>query len=286
MQEYETPLGGSTVGDGILCAQCGYELRGLPQSGDCPECGFAIAQSMQRRQTGLLEHSGAEYLASLHKGVFLILASIIAMILVAISSVGVGLIAGLSAAGGGGGGGALTSMGFQIGMGIVNALLGLALAYGWWLFSAPDPSLVSGDTGEKPRRIVRAMVIVNVCMQVVSLVSSLAFQGAVMAPGGTMGAGALGVGLLMMVVGLAALVVFAVQYFASMLYVKWLALRIPNERVHKRAKTMMWLGPVLYVPGSCILIGPLIALVLYWNMLEWVRKDLKAIRIERGDIVA
>lgn len=44
----------------------------------------------------------------------------------------------------------------------------------------------------------------------------------------------------------------------------------------------MWLGPLLATFGLVIIgLGPLIALVLYWNMLDWVRKDLKRIRAER-----
>ncbi|MCA9292730.1 MAG: hypothetical protein KDA20_02825 [Phycisphaerales bacterium] len=42
MEEHTTPLGSSTVGKGFLCAQCGYELQGLPEIGDCPECVKAI----------------------------------------------------------------------------------------------------------------------------------------------------------------------------------------------------------------------------------------------------
>ena len=54
--------------------------------------------------------------------------------------------------------------------------------------------------------------------------------------------------------------------------------RIPNDWVFKRAKLMMWLGPVLFVPGSlCIGLGPLVALILYYNLVTRVRADLKAI---------
>ncbi len=28
----------------------------------------------------------------------------------------------------------------------------------------------------------------------------------------------------------------------------------------------------------CLYLGPLVALILYYNLLEWVRKDLKTIR--------
>ena len=46
---------------------------------------------------------------------------------------------------------------------------------------------------------------------------------------------------------------------------------------------MMWLGPLLFTVGAlCIGLGPLVAVVLYWNMLDWVRRDLKRIRAEQA----
>lgn len=38
-----------------------------------------------------------------------------------------------------------------------------------------------------------------------------------------------------------------------------------------------WLLPVIYVVGAIVVIGPLIALVMYWNLLDRVRKHLKSI---------
>ena len=56
---------------------------------------------------------------------------------------------------------------------------------------------------------------------------------------------------------------FIVGFFAKMLYIRWLAPRLPSVRVFKRAKTLMWLGPVLYTFGLLLIgLGPLIALVL------------------------
>lgn len=67
-----------------------------------------------------------------------------------------------------------------------------------------------------------------------------------------------------------------VQYFAVMLYTRWLAPRIPSERIAKRAKLLMWLGPVLFVFFLCFL-APLIAMIMYYNMFSWMRKDLIAL---------
>lgn len=39
----------------------------------------------------------------------------------------------------------------------------------------------------------------------------------------------------------------------------------------------MWMLPLIYVLLACIAIGPLIALVLYWNQLHRLRKYLKTL---------
>lgn len=84
----------------------------------------------------------------------------------------------------------------------------------------------------------------------------------------------------MLVSGAASLlsgVAWITQFFAAMLYVRWLARRVPDGRLHDKAKRFMWLGPVLYTVGIVLLmLGPLIALVMYWNMLDKLRKHIKA----------
>ena len=36
----------STLDSELACGQCGYDLRGLPSTGDCPECGTPIRQTL------------------------------------------------------------------------------------------------------------------------------------------------------------------------------------------------------------------------------------------------
>ena len=43
----------------------------------------------------------------------------------------------------------------------------------------------------------------------------------------------------------------------------------------------MWLGPLLQTVGLLLIgLGPLIALVMYWNMLDVMRKHIKRILAE------
>jgi hypothetical protein len=75
-----------------------------------------------------------------------------------------------------------------------------------------------------------------------------------------------------------------IWFFSSMLYLQWLAPRLPDERVRRRSRLFMWLIPVLVTVGAlCFYIGPLVALVLYWNMIYWVWKDLgRILERQRG----
>ena len=74
-----------------------------------------------------------------------------------------------------------------------------------------------------------------------------------------------------------------VQYFAAMTYLAWLTPRIPDEQAARDAKRLMWLGPVLYVLLACLLmIGPLIATVMYFVLLDRVREGVRRVR-ERAE---
>jgi len=63
-----------------------------------------------------------------------------------------------------------------------------------------------------------------------------------------------------------------------MLYLQWLGRRIPHNDLIIRSRRNMWLLPVLYIPGLLLCgLGPLIALILYYNLLNDYRKILKRI---------
>lgn len=53
----------------LRCVNCGYDIRGLPGSGDCPECGWAL-----RRSIGgpLLRHADFRLISRLHWGLWML----------------------------------------------------------------------------------------------------------------------------------------------------------------------------------------------------------------------
>ncbi len=258
----------------VLCRGCGYELLGLPMDGQCPECGAPAARSMG---PDLLIYSSPAYLEMLHRGVFIIMVALATLIVLSLGMLCLSII------------GLVMSRPFLDALMTAEILTtgaGFVSAYGWWLFSSPDPASRVGMKGEKSRQVVRALTLVGVGVSVAVLVLD-ALLPAIAAAGpsgwGSMfqqgGLATLAVDLML---GLIALASLAASYFAQMYYIRWLSPRLPNQWVFDRAKLLMWLGPLLYTVGAfCLMIGPLVALVLYWNLLDRVRRDLKQLRIDQ-----
>lgn len=264
-----------------LCNGCGYALVGLPVDGVCPECGRSVAASLAGDD---LRFAPPEYLRSLERGARWVQWSLVLKVLTFIAGIGVGI--------------ALMAVGIPGQMWIstvVKGGLGLGAAavsaLGWWWLSAPDPSRRSGDKGERPRRLVRVTLVLVVVGSLASsageVVQSVMGPTPIMVPGGG-GAGApatataMGVGVVGLALGAVALVgnlAWIVQYFAAMTYLAWLTPRIPDEQAARDAKRLMWLGPVLYVFLACVfMIGPLIATVMYFVLLDRVREGVRRVR--------
>ena len=258
------------VPEGTPCKQCGYALEGLPSDGMCPECGLPIERSLTDDQ---LRHSSPAYLALLHRGVFLILAGIIAQLLLFVGALFIGFALSI-------GGVAIGTV--QAVMTLFSLIATGAIAWGWFLFSAPDPAFVGRLDGSRARVVVRVAVVANAAVTLVTTVAQFALPVTAVAPGAAAPA-VTTASVVLFLLSLVGFVAWAVSFFAAMLYLRWLCPRIPNWRAYRRAKIMMWLGPLLFTVGAlCIGLGPLVAVVLYWNMLEWVRRDLKRIRVEQA----
>jgi hypothetical protein len=262
------------VGEHRLCLRCGYDLIGLRVDGVCPECGTPVARSLLG---DMLRFSSGEYLRTMHQGVFLILASIVLDLVMIIGGVAVGLV--LTAARMGRPGTAVSGVGMVdlagSGLSLVSAAMSLG---GWWLLSAPDPRSMAMEKGQQARRLIRTMVVISAGATLVT--TALTLSNKVASPaGGTPVWSAMAIVILL--AGVASFVAWVVKFFAAMAYLRWLSPRIPNEGIFNRARTMMWLGPVLMTVGSLACgLGPLFALILYYNLLNWVRVELKKIRRE------
>lgn len=253
------------------CKQCGYALRGLHPSGVCPECGFPIERSLTDDR---LEHSGPDYLRSLHTGVLLIIGGMVGQLAITLLLLTVTIFVIFASFGGGGS----LPRGLEVLMLIGTALgtlVTLVIVVGWWLFSAPDPAYTGRFDGSRARVVVRVSML---CVGLLTILQAVIAMASPSVRQAGMGGGFGAASIVSMGVNLLTTVAWGVGYFASMLYLRWLCPRVPDWRAHRFAKTMMWLGPLIYIVGSCLVIGPLVAMVLYVVLLNWVRADLRLIR--------
>jgi len=259
---------------GALCVGCGYDLAGLAPSGQCPECGTSIARSLKG---DLLAFAPAEYLAKLHRGATIVVVTILVMVVFVVLSFGVGIYFAFSNPSG-------TAPALVEGVtGLIGLAIGLVLLYGWWLLSTPMP-MHESTRMDKARIWVRGLLIASAGLTALQFVAGLAIgvSTAPTTPTGPSAAGA-SVGAFAFVggIGLLSTLVSVAGYVVQMLYVAWLGQRIPDQDIHRRGKRNAWLVPVLATVGAIIIVGPLIALILYWNLVDALRKQLKHLRLNQ-----
>ncbi len=253
---------GGVVESDRTCTRCSYNLRGLAINGNCPECGAPVADSLRGL---LLQYASPEYLQAVGRGLSLILNGLLVWI---IAMIGILLVRGSAA-----------NLGFSpstirsIEILMSAAQVGVAgmLALGYWWYTQPDPGYVGQESTTGARRVLRSMAVVRMGFEVVTLVTTF------IAPlGGSVGSVAEYIAYAALLLGFVA---WCVQFFATMRYTRWLARRVPDAYIVRRASRYMWLLPLIATVGAiAVYIGPLLALVMYWNLLDRLRKHFKAIR--------
>jgi hypothetical protein len=260
------PAATAMVTESVNCVRCGYDLHGLARSGRCPECRMLVERSLLGDN---LVYSAPEYVRKLQLGLSLILNAIVVFLVAFIVGV-IGLGLGIYLTGG------------LLGVVGIGATIGVLA--GWWLFSEDDPAYIGTNRGSTARVIVRgstavalAFTIGNVTFSLMPVRSGLSMMFAPLA-------------------GFASLIVWTVQFLGAMFYLRWLSARLPSEYVRRRATTLMWLcpvlvmGPILFVfiarvggvLGLLMIVGVAASLVLYWNLLNRIRGEIRTIRARQA----
>lgn len=265
----EPPVQTTAPGDGSIlnadrsCFRCSYNLRGLPIAGVCPECGTPVQDSLRGI---LLQFASAEYLSTIHSGLSLILNGILLMVLLSVVSIFIGI----NASGVAGGDPGLVLAGLQI-------IPSVMMLLGYWKYTEPDPGFAGTELPAAARKVMRVTVVIQAATTAAGFL--LSFATIVFLAGGAATSGASAVLLVVGIVNITGIGAFVVQFFATMRYTRWMASRVPDARIITRTKTYMWALPAIAIVGAIFLfLGPLIALVLYWNLLDRLRKHVKAIR--------
>lgn len=249
-------------GDLILqkCFWCDYDLTNTNPDTNCPECGVPATTSIGQ---GVLATTPLDLLKTIHKGFRL--ATI--LILVYIVWVVVAMVGFMSIA--------FDPKHYNL-MGtsasiITNTII-FGIIFGWWKIASPIPGLPEDVDGSDRRGFLKATLIAFAIITAISmLVSFIPTNQDPDAPFTTIEYVMLGGQLISFVVMIA-------MYIAQLRYLQWFAKLVNNTKMHKRAKHMIWSGPLIFCVGFfLILLGPLIVLILYWNMIEYLRRDVKKI---------
>lgn len=258
------------------CISCGYSLRGLAVEGNCPECGTPVADSLRGT---LLRHASPAYLAKVRMGIDLVLLGMLLTLLMTLVAVGaaIWMIALAAARGGQGGGMAAAPFGaVDRAMQLLLNFGGFAVAcislVGYLKLTTPDPQFAAVDQPLTARKFVRAMVIVQIATATVEVVLGAVAMGIPPTSGAMAGMTIAGG-----VSGVLQTLAWAAQFFAIMLYFRWLARRVPDAAMERQTRVYMWLLPALATVGAaCVGIGPLVAAVLYCVMLWRLRGHVRA----------
>lgn len=268
------------------CIQCGYLLEGLAIAGKCPECGTDVALSL-REPT--LASSSPEYIRTLKSGLSLVLNGLLLMVLTYIMLVPARVMLG-------------PSMETMLVAGVVVAgvmlILWALILLGYWRMTVPDPAQVAQERNASARRLLRGTVIVWIVWQILSVVQWGLEE--LMGP-------VLVLQIYQVVAPILFLVTVVVHVVVAMQYARWLGTRVPDQRLVRRAHRYRWQLPGLLALTVAAFVGlllvgttgmrafgalmplalivmllcPLIALIMYWNLLDRLRKHVKA--IARGE---
>ena len=252
------------------CVACGYDLAGLRSIDNCPECGAPASRSLRGH---LLHHASPDFVRTLHVAT----RAILVLILVNIG-LGVAGLAGMFIAFTSGSASTLTPT-IQSVATLMSLVVTLGASIAWWLLATPDPRTLDRPHLDLPwRRAVRVCAVLGACLALASLALP-STQSAIFRPGRPMPV--TGTALLVLVpIALSTLVLHIFTWIAQMLYLAHLAQRLPSDWAQRRARLLAGLGPALDTIGALMLmLGPLVALLLYWQLLNRIRWDLRAIRL-------
>jgi hypothetical protein len=222
------------------CRRCGYNLRGLSADGRCPECGTAVAISLEG---DLLRYAAPRWVERLGRGSRFILNGLSAALLFAIAT-------GILNTATFGGPTGTKSLAIEALTAIceVALLIGLVAAYcGTWMMTAPDPTRAGEDRYATSRKLVRIALLIGLAN--VAVQEGLA---AISAPSA--------VDTLMSLIDTLANVAALVGWLAYLRYLAKLALRIPDEGLSKRARFLF--GAFLLVPLSGVFLAVMAGLLV------------------------
>ncbi|MDX9912848.1 MAG: hypothetical protein RBS39_13570 [Phycisphaerales bacterium] len=232
------------VANSIHCVSCGYALDGLAPDGICPECATPIARSMQ----GFLKGGDPRWVATLHVGARLSQIGMIGALITLMTWLCFALFAVYSFLSG-------TSSDISAGMLTTSICVSIIPAFaavtliplGCWLITTPLSASMA--EGLRDRALFRWSTLTIAAIGVGTFVLP------------AMGLFPRWVGRLNLDVALwlVAGVLVLISLSAQGSYIADLARLIPDRKIHRRARLLRWLAPVLaMLTVLSVFAGPLI----------------------------
>jgi len=147
--------------------------------------------------------------------------------------------------------------------------------FGYWIYSTPVP----GSEATEPRRSWRRILRFSVLVQAGGVVLQIAFAAAGFPtsinggqPLAAQATGFLQVGLLTIL-----FLIWFLQIVAAVCYTAELARRLPDADLARKTRRMLIWLPLWTVVGLGLVVGPLVAVVLYCTMLLRLRSRVQAL---------
>lgn len=236
--------GRGRLDEDIPCRSCDYNLRGLLESDECPECATPVTRSTR---PDLLRFSDPSWLNRLSRGMLLVVIGLLAGTVVAM--ILGGLAGGLRAVGFAGG----TILGLSATIGMAFSLVTVA---GVWLATTPEPGRPEPDGRLTIRSAARWCAMVQLAYGPLEMAG--------LGPGGSAtGAGGFTMTTLfgvIMIIGSVLQVIAVLGQVAALVYLRRLAERLPAMKLARSTKIVTW--GHFWSQMAAVVIGSVIMLLL------------------------
>lgn len=250
------------------CNQCGYDLHGLPLDGHCPECSRPVALSLQGDQ---LRFASTPYLETVSKGLMIFCVSGVGLIASGVLEILAGIVTAFVGARP-----RLTEPYFEV----LNVGLALAGLVGFYFFTWPDP----GRLAVEAPRSARVLARVGLVLSFIGSIGKILFEVGSIQPNATLTTA----GIASILVPCCSFIGFIMFFFYGLRYTEWVFRRVPDVEGVLNCRKYMWLLPLIAILGSCLVIGPLVAMGMHVALLWNLRKFIMAVlgtRLEGSDKV-